>query len=225
MQEKTLYSGYSIWDDFSVGNCDRYALNFAIILKEKFNCKINLYTMAPMKFYAELNSFLEYGIDQVYHISDKRFGGSDSLGTAKVLSSILQQNDERIILFGGRSDDSATSQVPIQVAGLMHSEYYDDLLFDLNIEKLSDLSHSMVLSIYKKYQDCFPKIRYLIESEKKSTSHITYESIALSNNTLAYTEVTKIKRMSIQNDKMQRCVTDSEEALQLITNVCTQHGG
>ena len=84
---------------------------------------------------------------------------------------------------------------------------------------------SMVLFIYKKYEDIFPKIRYLIESEKKTTTHIAYERIALSNNTLAYTEVTKIKRMSIQNNKTHRCVTDSDVALQLITNVCTLHGG
>ena len=225
MQEKTQFSKYSIWERFSVGNCDRNALNVAIAIKEKTNCYINLYAMAPMKYKAELNSFFEYGIDHVYHISDKKFVGSDSLGTSKVLASSLLQNNEKIVLFGGRSDDSSTSQVPIQVSGLMQIDYYDDLLYDLNLELLSELNQDMVLAIYKEYDDIFPKIGWLLDAEKKSIEHITHESISLSNDILAFTEVVSAKRMEINSNKLQRCVTDSKEALRLIGNVCMQHGG
>ena len=95
---------------------DKKAVEETIRLKERYGAETVVASMGPPGAAAVVNEALRMGIDQGYLITDRRFGGSDTLATSIILSRFATEIRPDVILMGKYSLDGETSQVPPEVA-------------------------------------------------------------------------------------------------------------
>ena len=73
---------------------DAYALEMAVRLKEKAGGKITVVSMGPAQAKEALKSCLAVGADQAFLVTDRAFGGSDTLATSYILSCAVKKMEE-----------------------------------------------------------------------------------------------------------------------------------
>jgi electron transfer flavoprotein beta subunit len=91
---------------------DMYAVEEGIRLKERFGGKSIVITMGPPQADSALREALSMGIDQVIHLSDRVFAGSDTWATSLVLAKAIDKiHDYDLIVCGKQASDGDTAQV------------------------------------------------------------------------------------------------------------------
>lgn len=96
---------------------DEYTVEEAIRLKERFGGEAIALTIGNEESKDALKTCLAMGCTQAILVSDSAFSGSDTLGTARVLSAALQQlEDVKVVVFGKQAIDGDTGMTPVQVA-------------------------------------------------------------------------------------------------------------
>ena len=96
---------------------DMNALEAALALKEKHGGRVSLLSMGPPFFERYLRLGLAMGADAAYLMSDRAFGGADTLSTSYALAEGLKAiGDFDLVLCGDESSDGATAQVPPGIA-------------------------------------------------------------------------------------------------------------
>ena len=94
-----------------------YALEIAVRLKEKHGGTVSVLCMGPDQAKAALKECLSVGADNAYLLSDRAFGGSDTLATSYILSSAIKSLGEfDLILCGKQAIDGDTAQVGPEIA-------------------------------------------------------------------------------------------------------------
>ena len=79
--------------------------------------RLTVITMGPEKLQEPLRDLLARGADQAYLVSDPAFAGSDTIATAKTICAAIRYiGSFDLILFGRRSIDGETGQVPGMIA-------------------------------------------------------------------------------------------------------------
>lgn len=68
-----------------VNTYDTYALETAVRLKEQHGGKVTVLSMGPEQAKNALKSCLAVGADDAYLVSDRAFGGSDTLALTSVM--------------------------------------------------------------------------------------------------------------------------------------------
>lgn len=96
---------------------DMNALEAALDLKETYGGRITLLSMGPPFFERFLRLGLAMGADAAYLMSDRAFGGADTLATSYALAQgIRALGPFDLVLCGEESSDGATGQVPPGIA-------------------------------------------------------------------------------------------------------------
>jgi electron transfer flavoprotein beta subunit len=96
---------------------DEFALEEALLTKEKYDAQIVAISMGPEKAADVLRNALALGVDEVYQISDPALAGSDTLGTSYVLAKAIEKiGDADIILCGKQATDGNTGIVSSELA-------------------------------------------------------------------------------------------------------------
>ncbi len=96
---------------------DKVALELALELRDRFGGKVTAITMGPAKAGELLRECLYMGADEVYLISDRNFGGADTLATSYTLSKAIEKLGGYDLIFAGRQAiDGDTAQVGPQTA-------------------------------------------------------------------------------------------------------------
>ena len=96
---------------------DKVALELALELRDRFGGKVTAITMGPAKAGELLRECLYMGADEVYLISDRNFGGADTLATSYTLKCALEKLGDYDFIFCGRQAiDGDTAQVGPQTA-------------------------------------------------------------------------------------------------------------
>lgn len=100
---------------------DLVALEQALQLKTTTGGTVTVISMGPAQAEAVLREALAMGADQAYLVSDRAFGGSDVLATARTLAMTLRQvgSDADLYIFGHQTTDGDTAQVGPAVAALL----------------------------------------------------------------------------------------------------------
>lgn len=102
--------------DSMVNPNDKNAIELAIQLKEQLGGKVTLLSMGPPDAQKELREGLAYGADEAILLSDRKFGGADTLATSYALAMGAKKAGAfDLILAGNESADGATSHVPSQL--------------------------------------------------------------------------------------------------------------
>ncbi len=100
-----------------INSPDMNALEAALDLKQTYGGRISLLSMGPPLFEQYLRLGLAMGADAAYLMSDRAFGGADTLATSYTLARGIQEiGNFDLILCGEESSDGATGQVPPGVA-------------------------------------------------------------------------------------------------------------
>ena len=96
---------------------DMNALETALQLKDRHGGSVSLLAMGPPLFLPYLRVGLAMGADACYLLSDRAFGGADTLATSYTLAAGIRKIGAfDLILCGEESSDGATGQVPPGIA-------------------------------------------------------------------------------------------------------------
>jgi electron transfer flavoprotein beta subunit len=92
---------------------DMNALEMALSLKERYGGTIEILSMGPPYFEPTLRIGLAMGADHITLLSDRTFGGADTLATTYTLAEgIRNLGQVDLVICGEESSDGATGQVP-----------------------------------------------------------------------------------------------------------------
>ncbi|MCX6356267.1 MAG: electron transfer flavoprotein subunit beta/FixA family protein [Candidatus Aureabacteria bacterium] len=96
-----------LWDPF-----DMYAIEEGLRLKEKHGGTVTAITMGPPQADAALRDAVALGVDQIIHLCDDAFKGSDTLATSYALSlGIKKLGAFDLVICGKQASDGDTAQV------------------------------------------------------------------------------------------------------------------
>lgn len=112
---------------------DKGALEQALLFKDKYGAEVTVITMGPPQAAAIIREAYAMGVDKGILVSDRRFGGADTLATSYTLSQALKNMEYDIILAGRQAIDGDTAQVGPQIAeqlDLPQITYVEDVQFD-----------------------------------------------------------------------------------------------
>ncbi len=113
---------------------DGYALELALQLKEKHSAKVTVLSMGPQQAEATLRECLAVGADEAILLSDRAFGGADTLATSNALSAAIKKiGDYDLIMFGKQAIDGDTAQVGPEVAEILDIPQIT-YVYEINVE-------------------------------------------------------------------------------------------
>lgn len=96
---------------------DANAVEAALQLKEKFGGTVCAISMGPPQAAYTLKTVLGMGADEAYLLSDRAFGGADTLATSYTLAKAAEKiGDFDLLLFGRLATDGDTAQTGPAVA-------------------------------------------------------------------------------------------------------------
>ena len=96
---------------------DKNAVEEALVQKEKHGGKVTVITMGPPQAAEALKECIAMGCDEVVHLCDAAFGGSDTLATSKALAGAIKKiGSYDLILCGKQATDGDTAQVGPETA-------------------------------------------------------------------------------------------------------------
>ncbi len=96
---------------------DEFALEEALLTKEKYDAEIVAISMGPEKAADVLRNSLALGVDEVHQITDPALAGSDTLGTSYVLAKAIEKiGDADLVLCGKQATDGNTGIVATELA-------------------------------------------------------------------------------------------------------------
>jgi len=104
---------------FDINEWDDYALEEAVLIKEKHGGSITAITMGPEDADETLRKCLARGADKAIRLTDKAFEGSDAFATAKILHKAIQNLPFDLILTGAQAGDDGYAQVGAILAELL----------------------------------------------------------------------------------------------------------
>ncbi len=110
---------------------DLNALEVGVQIKEKLGGTVTVVSMGPPQAESALRDALARGADRAILLTDKKFGGADTLATAYTLASgIKKLGNFDLIICGEKTVDGDTGQVGPEVAehlGIPHVAYVSEI--------------------------------------------------------------------------------------------------
>ena len=99
---------------------DRYGIEVALQLKEKFNAEVTVISMTKVGTEKGIQQALQMGPDKALVLEDDSLKGASSIMTSNVLSELAKKIDADIIIFGTESTDGYAGVVPQQVSRILN---------------------------------------------------------------------------------------------------------
>jgi electron transfer flavoprotein beta subunit len=122
---------------FIVNPYDTHALEEALRIKDRFGCTVVAISMGPPNAEATLKKALALGVDRAVLLSDRLFGGADTLATSNVLAAAIRKlhaemEEVGLVLCGKQTIDGDTAQVGPGIASRL--KYQQLTLVDRIVE-------------------------------------------------------------------------------------------
>ena len=100
---------------FIVNPYDTHAVEEGLKLKDRFGFRVVAISMGPPNAEATLRKALAVGVDRAILLSDRVFGGADTLATSKVLAAAIErlgrEEEVGVVICGKQTIDGDTAQV------------------------------------------------------------------------------------------------------------------
>ena len=100
---------------FIMNPFDTHALEESLRLKDRYGLQVAVISMGPPNTEITLRKALALGADEAVLLSDRAFGGADTLATSMVLSEAIKRLNEKeevgIVICGRQTIDGDTAQV------------------------------------------------------------------------------------------------------------------
>jgi len=104
---------------FAINEWDDYALEEAVLLKERLGGSVTVVTVGPEEADDTLRKCLARGADKAIRLTDKAFEGSDAYAIAKILHKAIKDLPFNLILTGAQAGDDGYAQVGVVLAELL----------------------------------------------------------------------------------------------------------
>ena len=95
---------------------DKHALEAALQLKDNHGAHVTVVSMGPPQAKNALREALCMGADEAILITDRAFGGADTLATSRTIASAIRNLDYDVIFGGRQAIDGDTAQVGPQIS-------------------------------------------------------------------------------------------------------------
>jgi electron transfer flavoprotein beta subunit len=105
---------------WALNECDAYALEEALQLKEKHGGEVIVLSAGPERVGATLREALAKGADRAIHIDCDDLASLDALGIARLLAEAIQPEVPDLVLTGIQSDDLGLGQTGVILAELLN---------------------------------------------------------------------------------------------------------
>ena len=100
---------------FIINPYDVHAVEESLRLKDKYGFKVVSISMGPSNSEISLKKTLALGVDESVLLSDRAFGGADTLATSRVLAETIKQLSQKeevgLVICGQQTIDGDTAQV------------------------------------------------------------------------------------------------------------------
>ena len=103
-------------DEQVLDDTDRYGIEVALQLKEKFDAEVTVISMGKLGTQKGIQQALQMGADKALVIEDSALENSNSLMTSNILSGIAKIAEADVVIFGTESSDGYSGVVPQQVS-------------------------------------------------------------------------------------------------------------
>lgn len=126
---------------FIINPYDTHALEESLRFKDSHGLKVSAISMGPLNVEATLRKALALGVDRAIMLSDRAFGGADTLATSKVLAEAIlhlhEQEEVGIVFCGKQTIDGDTGQVGPGIATRLDWNQLTlvDKILELDLEK------------------------------------------------------------------------------------------
>ena len=104
---------------FDINEWDNYAVEEAILLKEKYGGSVTVISLGPEEANETLRRALAMGADQAIRLTDPAFEGSDGYAIGRVLSQSINPLPYDLILTGVQAEDDGYGQVGPTLAEML----------------------------------------------------------------------------------------------------------
>ncbi|OQX55160.1 MAG: hypothetical protein B5M53_04640 [Candidatus Cloacimonas sp. 4484_209] len=104
---------------FDINEADNYALEEALILREKYEGEITLFTVGPKEADEVIKMGLAKGATRGVRITPEDISTLDPFSTAKLLADQIKDGGYDLILTGCISSDMGNSQIGVAIAELL----------------------------------------------------------------------------------------------------------
>ena len=104
---------------FDLNEWDSYAIEEAILLKEKLGGTVTVISMGGEDSNESLRKCLAMGADDAVRLTDPAFNGSDGYATARILAETIRKIPYDLILTGTQAEDDGYGQVGVTIAKLL----------------------------------------------------------------------------------------------------------
>jgi electron transfer flavoprotein beta subunit len=102
---------------FVINESDEYALEEALILAEKTDGEVIVFSLGPDRAREALRKALALGAARAVHLSDSAFEGGDSMATGKALAAAIGKEEFDLVMTGSQSDDDGYGSTGSVIAG------------------------------------------------------------------------------------------------------------
>ena len=113
--EQTIETGDLVFD---VNDWDKYAVEEAVLLKEKLGGTVTMVTMGTEETEDALRRCFAIGADNAIRLTDPAFEGSDATATARILYQAVKDIKFDLLLTGTQASDDGFGQVGPVIATL-----------------------------------------------------------------------------------------------------------
>ena len=104
---------------FDLNEWDSYAIEEAILLKEKLGGTVTVLSAGAEDSNESLRKCLAMGADEAFRLTDPAFAGADGFATAKVLAEAIRKRPFDLILTGTQAEDDGYGQVGVVMAEML----------------------------------------------------------------------------------------------------------
>ncbi|MFA6749314.1 MAG: electron transfer flavoprotein subunit beta/FixA family protein [Candidatus Ozemobacteraceae bacterium] len=130
---------------------DKAGLEAALSLKEIYGGEVSVISMGPPQADAVLREAMAMGADKAYLVTDRAFGGADTLATSTTLAAAVRKMEYDLIITGRQAIDGDTAQVGPQLA-----EHLD--IPNVSYAEKIDLDGD-TLVVQRQYEDRYHTVR------------------------------------------------------------------
>ncbi|MBT9147453.1 electron transfer flavoprotein beta subunit/FixA family protein [candidate division NPL-UPA2 bacterium Unc8] len=104
---------------FDINEWDNYAVEEAILLKEKFGGSVIIIMVGSEAANETLRHCLAKGADSAVRLSDEAFNGSDGYAIARILREVIKDMKFDLLLTGVQSSDNGYGQIGVMLASML----------------------------------------------------------------------------------------------------------
>lgn len=172
--------------DGVINELDEYAIEEALLLREKHGGEVTVLTMGPDQAGDSIRKALSMGADKAVHLVDDALHGSDALQTAYALSKALGTLEFDLVVLGSESTDARTGVVGAALAeylGLPQLTLAGKVDVDgtaVRIQRQADYGYDVVeaqlpavVSVVEKINEPrYPSFKLIMQAKKKPVAKL-----------------------------------------------------